>query len=95
MEKPTTDEKQPQGQKFDNEKKDKVESPDSFLHTEKIDSEESQHRFDYDEEEDSDIKIVNELAAVEDDPSMPVFTVRSLLVGAVSTNTRMRHGYNV
>lgn len=87
MEKPI-DEKKNQNQM---DEKKRVESPDSFLHREKIDSVESQqHRY-YDEEEDSDIKVVNELAAVEDDPNMPAFTLRSLLVGGVSSSDHFQY----
>lgn len=35
-------------------------------------------------EEDTDIQIVNELSTMDDDPSLPCFTVRVLVTGVVS-----------
>lgn len=36
------------------------------------------------EEEDTDIQIVNELSTMEDDPTLPCFTLRVLVTGVVS-----------
>ena len=42
------------------------------------------------EEEDTDIQIVNELSTMEDDPTLPCFTLRVLVTGVVSSYIESR-----
>lgn len=71
----------------ENEKSEKHVEPDMYLPQEMIVDEEQRKGSVHDNnegEEDSYIQIVNELATMDDDPSLPSFTLRAVVVGTVS-----------
>jgi hypothetical protein len=72
--------------KSDNNEKDDLNIQHALASKEDIFyiEEEEDKKDKYDGEEDIDIQVVNELATVEDDTTLPCYTVRTFVTGIVS-----------